>query len=295
MRDAPTRLRALILFTIFCLALLGTGTASYAVGRKSRRAAAGVFAVLLVLIVAKPVLAAFPHWEWWLFPWADYAYVQPLVLWVLAVGFLGVAAARLPIRWNRIVVLGTGLGLATFGAIENRWLAWPPEHGQEVFADASHHLRQSTHYTCGPTACVAAVSHCGVRISEREMARRCLTRGQGTRLFDLYRGLVVTLAGTPFQVSIEQVDTGALLVPGTIAVVANAGNGHALCIVGKGAVALVHDPLRREPVSWDRSELGRNYRGPAVLVREQPAIGLHPRTPRAERTRADAPDLRTQR
>jgi hypothetical protein len=164
------------------------------------------------------------------------------------------AAARLPIAWNRLVVLLTSGALLFHGAFENRWLAWPPVYGQQVYADASHHLRQSTHFTCGPA------------VSERAMAERCLTIGQGTRLFNLYRGLDVSIAAAPFDVSIAALPVAELLAPGRIAVAANSGSGHALCLVGRGDPVLVHDPLRPAPVSWSIAELERNYDGIAVLI-----------------------------
>jgi hypothetical protein len=256
-------MEVLVCFVVICLA--GQWLA-FRVTRRSERVGAMWTLVLLLAVCAKSALDALPSLEWALLPWPAYALVQPLVMYPLAAMFFGVAASRLPVRWNRIVVLLVGVGVIGYGAQRNAWIAWPEAHGQSIYADAGHHLQQSTHYTCGPAACVAAVSHCGVRISERDMARLCLTRVHGSRLFDLYRGIVLALERQAYEVSILPLTAEQVVEPERITVSSNRGGGHAICLVGQGTDALVHDPLDREPERWDLDRVRREYRAPAIVI-----------------------------
>ena len=53
---------------------------------------------------------------------------------------------------------------------------------------------------------------------------------------------------------------------GRITVSSNRGGGHAICLVGRGVSALVHDPLDHAPEYWDLPTLRSDYRSPAVLI-----------------------------
>lgn len=262
------------------LVLGGTGLAggvgAYAVGRRCPRATAALVPLLLVLLCLRAVLDARADWEWALLPWPGYALVQGFVLYALAVAFFGVAAARLPVRWNRAVVAGLGLLVLGHGLYRHSFLAWPERHGDERTAGADHHLRQSTMYTCGPAACVAALSYFGVRRSEREMAELCLCRRSGSRLFDLYRGLVTTLDPDRFAVSIEDLDATALLRSDTVVVASNGSRAHAIAIATRAGAATVHDPLAKAPEVWSPAQLQRDYRPPAIVIRPRP-VAASPR------------------
>lgn len=262
----------LAMLTLMALALLGL---AYATGRRWPRTGAVVVPVLTLALCAKAGLDNRPHLEWRLLPWPGYAFVQGFVLYALAAAFFGVAAARLPTRWNRVVVLLVGLGVLAHGVFRHAWIAWPEMHGDDRSADAAHHLRQSTHYTCGPAACVAAASHCGVRVSERDMAAACLTRRSGSRLFDLYRGLVAVLPAAQ-HVSIEDMSVEELLAGDHLVVCANAGLGHALCIQTNGGRVFAHDPLLPTVQEWTPRELRAQYRRPAIVIRAAAAAARPP-------------------
>lgn len=245
----------------------------FVVARRSRRVAHAAAAGLVALLCVRAVLAARADWEWALLPWPAYAYVQDFTLPALGAAFFGVAAATLPLRWNRAVVLAVGLAVLGHGLVRHRWLAWPEVHGDGRLPGEDHHLQQSSHYTCGPAACAAALSHCGIRRSERELAAACLTRPGGSRLFDLYRGLVLAIGGAPFDVSIENVDADTIVAQRLVVVGSNAGRGHALCIAADDGRVVVHDPLL--PVAQRRSlvQLRAEFRAPAIVLRPRAPTG----------------------
>lgn len=267
-----------LLLTITAIGLvLLFGT--FGLARRGRRAARVAAVVLAALLCVRAVLAARADWEWALLPWPAYAYVQGFTLPALAAAFFGVAAASLPLRWNRLVVLCVGLAVLGHGVLHHTWLAWPEVHGDARLPGVDHHLRQSSHYTCGPAACAAALSHCGLRASERELASACLTRRDGTRLFDLYRGLVLTIGARPIDVSIEDVDADTIVAQGLVVVGSNAGRGHAICIAASAGGVVVHDPLLPSAQRGSLAQLRAEFRAPAIVLRPRPggaAVGAAP-------------------
>ncbi|MBL8753152.1 MAG: hypothetical protein JNK15_07610 [Planctomycetes bacterium] len=257
----------MFLLTALLAAALGLMAAGHVVARRRPRFGKVLVPALAALLVGKAVLDSRPDWEWRLFPWRDYAFVQGFVVYTLAAAFFGAASAALPTKWNRVVVLLVGLGVLGHGAVRHRWLAWPEVHGDARVADRNLHVQQSTMYTCGPAACCTALAHLGIVVDERTMAAACLTRSDGTRLFDLYRGLVVTTAGHAIAVSIEDPSADEILAERLVVVGTNEGRGHALCYVGRGDYVVRHDPLRRHADEWDPANLRTHYRGPAVVLR----------------------------
>lgn len=261
----------MLLLVAMALGTLALGACAWLAAARNRTAARALPPVLLALLAARAALSRFPAAEWSLFPWPEYAYVQGFTLYPLAVAFLAAAAARLPVRWNRAVVLVVAAGVLGHGLHRHAWLARPEAHGDDRTADARHHLRQSTVYTCGPAACAAALAHCGIVVTEAELARACLTRRAGTSLFDLYRGLVVATHGQPFAVSIEDLTADQLLATDHVVVASNDGGGHALCYTTCGGAVLVHDPMAKAPATWTPQQLRERFRGPAIVLRPQPA------------------------
>ena len=256
----------MLFLAILIAASIALGAAAWVVAARSKRAGAVGTVVFLALLCGKALLHWKPHWEATLFPWPDYAYLQQFAIYPIVVVFFGLAAARLPVVWNRVVVGAVGVFFLGYGAFENSWISFPEDHGRDVSADAAHHRQQSTHYTCGPAACVSALAHFGVRKTERQMAELCLTRRGGSRLFNLYRGLQLALPRDRFRVVIVDLTADELREPGRVVVTSNRGGGHAICLVGRGAGVMVHDPLYPAPSTWNPTKLRANYRGPAVLI-----------------------------
>ena len=52
--------------------------------------------------------------------------------------------------------------------------------GADIHADAQHQCPQSTDHTCGPAACVSALSWLGIDATEREMA--AFSRSRSARI-----------------------------------------------------------------------------------------------------------------
>lgn len=261
----------MLLLVAMALGTAALGALAWLAATRSRIAARALPPVLLALLAARAALSRYPAAEWALAPWPEYAYVQGFTLYPLAVAFLAAAATRLPVRWNRAVVLAVAAGVLGHGLHRHAWLAWPEVHGDGRTADARHHLRQSTVYTCGPAACAAALAHCGIVVTEAELARACLTRRAGTSLFDLYRGLVEATRGRPFRVSIEDLTADQLLAADHVVVASNDGGGHALCYTTDDGTVLVHDPIAKAPATWTPQQLRETYRGPAIVLRQSPA------------------------
>jgi hypothetical protein len=261
----------MLLLVAMALSTVALGAAAWLAAARRPTAARALPPLLLALLATRAALSRFPAAEWALFPWPGYAYVQGFTLYPLAVAFLAAAAARLPVRWNRAVVLAVATGVLGHGLHRHAWLAWPEAHGDGRVADAQHHMRQSTVYTCGPAACASALSHCGIVATEAELARACLTRRAGTSLFDLYRGLVETTRDRAIAVSIEDPTADELLAAGHVVIASNDGGGHALCYVTTNGDVLVHDPMSKAPATWSRSQFRDSYRGPAIVLRPLPA------------------------
>lgn len=270
----------MLLLASFAVSSLALGAIGYVASVRWARFPQLVLPALLGLLAAHAALKARPDWEWACFPFASYAYVQGFWLYPLATLFFGVAAGRLPVRWNRVVVLLAGSAALAHGVARHSWIAWPEVHGELVFADAQHHLRQSTAYTCGPAACVAALSRCGVRVTEREMASLCLTRSCGTSLFDLYRGVVLSLEGKPYRVSIRMVTADHVMERRLLVVASNRGGGHAICVEGNATDAVVHDPLQAAGQTWSRQRLQQDFLPPAIVIERSDRDHSEPAAPR---------------
>jgi hypothetical protein len=265
---------------LLLVALAGFGVAlmfgAFALASRRPRSASWTALGLVALLCGRAVLAARADWEWALFPWPSYAFVHGFVLYALAAPFFGLAAASLPVRWNRGVVLMAGFGVLAHGIHRHAWLAWPEQHGDTRVAGPDHHVQQSSHFTCGPAACAAALSHFDIVVSERDLAAACLTRREGTRLFDLYRGVVLAVGDRPLDVSIEAVTAEQIVAEQLVIVGANAGRGHALCVAVSNGKLVVHDPLRPVAQNYSLQLLRDEFRPPAIVIRSRPAADAAP-------------------
>ncbi len=127
---------------------------------------------------------------------------------------------------------------------------------------------------------MAALSHCGVQATERQLSDWCLTRRAGTSLFDLYRGVVTALDGQPFTVSIEALTTEQLLATDHLVVCSRTGGGHAICLATESGQVTVHDPLQKAPTRWTPAELHAEYLSPAIVIRQAGKPSAAARPPR---------------
>jgi hypothetical protein len=239
---------------------------AYGLARCGRRWALVGAGAALALLVGKCLLTHRPVWEATLFPWSWYIYLQGYWLFLVALVFFGLAVPQLPVRWNRAVIAAIAIVIFVRGASATSWMAIPEHHGAEQFADEDHHCTQSTMYTCAPTSCVCALSYLGIAASEAEMARLCLTRADGTTIFNTYRGLLLALEGTPWRPRLVTAAVEDLVRDGVIAVIDNPDIRHALAIRGRGRDVRVHDPLCQAPQSWSLQHLRESCGSVAILL-----------------------------
>ena len=142
-----------------------------------------------------------------------------------------------------------------------------PVIGDERVPDGKHHLRQSTLYTCAPSAAAIAVSYVGIVVSERIMADRCLTVVErGTTRFNTYRGLILSLEATPWRARMAHASVAELCRTGQVAVIDFPHMLHAITTVGNGDSVTLHDPLQPEPEQLSPEILAERYGGTAILI-----------------------------
>lgn len=234
--------------------------------RRCRAVVHGGAMVVLILLVFKALLTWQPVWEATLFPFTWYVYLQDY--WIAAIGllFFGFVTPQLPVVWNRWVLAVIALLVFARGVDHTWWILWPEQHGEMMSADDAHHRTQTTGYTCAPCACVCALSYIGISTTEREMAERCLTRADGTTKFNTYRGLLLSLEGTPWRVRMVSLPAESLQSKGTIAVIDWPQKRHAIAVIGTGSAVTVHDPLRDEPFTQELADLRSSYGGVALLI-----------------------------
>lgn len=232
-----------------------------------RLAAAGA---VLLLVVAKSVLAWLPVEEAALLPWTWYAWLQGYWIYALGAAFLGLAIPQLPRTWNRIAIALLALLVLTRGGYETGWMLRQRPLGEDIGPDAERHLTQTTGYTCAPCAAAIALGYVGVPATERGMARLCLTREEGgTTAFNTWRGLRLALDGTPWRPRLRRVTPEELCRSGQVAVIDFPAIAHAITVVGGGEDVLLHDPLADAPRRLPRDDLARRYGGSAIVLERE--------------------------
>jgi hypothetical protein len=233
------------------------------VGR--RRTSAAVMAAGGAVILFKAVVKNRPVWEAAAFPFPDYVKYQGFVLYLGVAVFFGACLAWLAGRRERPMLALLGVVAMAHSGFANAWLIDRTEYGEERFADASLHCEQSTMFTCGPAACVSALAHCGVRVSERQMAALCLTGEDGSGIFNVYRGLTLALEGTPWRARLRKISPVEIADGRKVAVLCL--DVHAIAFVGEGGDRLlVHDPLRGNPIRESAKNLNESHSGAAVVI-----------------------------
>jgi hypothetical protein len=226
-------------------------------GRRRRRGLAA-WVVVLTLLLAKGVLNKRPAWEFALFPWPFYIYLQGYIGFPLGLCCLGIAAAMLPRGRKRNAVLILAAFTFAVSAWTERWMLVEPDDSSARRADADHHCIQSSRFSCGPAVCVTVLSSLGVEATEGEMMRLCRTPPYwGTSLFRIARGLRLKLEGLPYEVRIVDGDAvRRLRAPAVVA----PSRLHAVAVLFEGDVAILHDPLQ------PHGEPGEVPRTDAVVV-----------------------------
>ena len=253
----------------YYLLLLVVNAMSFAlgllVGRRGRRTAIAGFVMLLALLLCKAVLNHNPVWEFALFPWPDYIYFQSYLMFPLALGCLGLAAALLPQERNRRAVWVLAGFLFAVSMWTERWIVVEPDTSSAEVATMDRHCIQSTAYSCGPAACVSLLAHWGVAATEGEMMGLCRTPAYGgTSLFRICRGLRLRL-GEGYDVRIVDGDLDSLRAGGVPAIV-SVHKVHVVTLRFDGDELVVLDPAAVGPERIDLEESRHRYGGPAVIV-----------------------------
>lgn len=249
-----------------------TGLAVFAlawlVARHSKRWRLMAAGVVLALLIFKSVLTHFPVWEVACFPWSWYVFLNSYWLPLFAMVFFGLAVPQLTVPWNRVAVAVFAIGLYIhLGLFGTWWMVSRPQIGSEQTPNAAHHLSQSTPFTCAPCAAAIAVSYVGIIVSERQMADRCLTvPDHGTTVFNTYRGLILSLADSPWKIRMSYATIDHLCEVGRVAVIDFPAIRHAITIVGTGDGVTLHDPLRHEPKPLKKDDLKKRYGGVALVI-----------------------------
>jgi hypothetical protein len=222
----------------------------------------------LAFLLLKMVMSWEPVWEAAVFPWPAYIYLQGYWLYLIGLLFFGAAVPQLSVRWNRAVVCAVAASVFGAGIDATSWMIDPGIHGELKSADERHHYRQTTFYTCAPSACVSALSYAGIPSTEREMADLCLTHDTGTTVFNTYRGLSLKLVGTRWRCRVVNRSVEQLIVGGTIAVVTELPGYHAIALYGQGSGVEVQDPMLLAPAIWTPVQLHEHLDGTVVIVVE---------------------------
>lgn len=239
----------------FVAALLAAG--AFALGR--RVASLKGYLVLLPLLLGKAVLHHRPDWEYALFPWPSYVYVQSWLFYPLGLGCLGLAAGLLPKGRNRRAVTVLAGMLLLLSLWTERWMVAEPDASLAGRAGKDHHCAQTTSWSCGPAACVSLLSHLGVDATEGEMAALCRTAPYGgTSLFHIARGLRAKLPGREVRIVKGERARGLAIV--------SVYRVHVVAVRLDGDRVTVHDPAKHEPRRMSLAEYRADYGGFAVVV-----------------------------
>lgn len=224
--------------------------------------------IVLALIIGKSVMTWMPVWEATCFPFGWYIFLQSFWMPLLMMAFFGIAVPQLAVQWNRIAIALLAFCFYVYlGILGNWWMVSRPMIGDERVPDANHHVRQSTMYTCAPSAVAIALSYVGIVASERTMADRCLTVVErGTTRFNTYRGLILSLAETPWRARMAHASVTELCRNGQVAVIDFPDIRHAITTVGNGDGVILHDPLQPQPKTLSVEELTKRYGGVAILI-----------------------------
>ena len=269
-------------FGLVALAALAGGIlVGLKVPKKKAAWALGPFVLAAVLYAS---CRAWPEWEAAVFPWPFYAFWQRQWVYPLGLFILGCGGAMLPVRWNRLLIWGAGVGLLGWSLWAGSWMLRAPCPGRTELPVRGAVVEQSTGYTCAPAACATLLAAWGIAKSEHEMAQLCLcVPEKGTAQFDTYRGLALAARGSGLKPRI--VHAGPKRLDRLVRPFIIGTGAHAVVIFEvREDELLVGDPFVKRPV-WRQADVtvGKEvWDGVAVLLcRENPFDGQ------------DAPHLRT--
>lgn len=219
--------------------------------------------VLGTIVAVKGLLEYRPDIEISLNPFDWMLNIQPVLIFLLGSMFLITAAYTYSKRREIVTVLVLAGVVYLYGAYALLPLGLPDRFGDDRAVSAGHHCKQSTLYTCGPTACMIALGYFDVIITERKMATACLTTNRGTTMVGAYRGL--RIAGMKrIVVKIEKLNPAMLMKVGQVSVV-QSGN-HMVCLVGTGDGVILHDPLHDKAGEWSQEDIEDRVSSVGIVI-----------------------------
>ena len=234
-------------------------------------------AVGLGLVLLRALFHIRPDIEYLLLPWSWYLWVQGWWIFPVGLAFFAATLPTLPAGWKRLLIQTFAVLLWGSSLLATSWLIHQPVLGEDASPNTSHQLRQSTPWTCAPTACAMLLSYWGIPTTEQEMCRLCLTRGgadtayvpgtgmvgPGTSYFNIYRGLCLKIQGHPLRVRIVRLDAPTMA---TLGVPCIAGDFHARVVYGTPQQVVVHDPLGGRPAAATLTFVSNELAGTAVVI-----------------------------
>ncbi len=237
--------------------------------RSWRRAAIAFFALAVLVLVVKGLLNWRPDWEFALFPFPDYLYVQSWLGFPIGLFAMGMGVGLLPRFRDRRAL--TVLAVFVFGLSlwSERWMLTPAVHASDRGADEEHHCIQSTNWSCAAAACVSLLSYLGVEATEGEMIKLCRSQpASGTSIFRICRGLRLKLGVEVEDIRIVDGNPEALREIGLPAIVTESLM-HVVTVSFSGSNVIVHDPAWPVPKRMTFEEYQSRFSGYAVVVRRR--------------------------
>ncbi|MDP6439848.1 MAG: cysteine peptidase family C39 domain-containing protein [Candidatus Brocadiia bacterium] len=167
-------------------------------------------AVALCAVASLVLFEQFVHGELFLTRILPFSNVIVLSNWLPLGGALlaGLIWGRANLPMWRRAIGALALALVSAYCLVEVVLGEPPLTRELWSADGV--CLQSDESTCSAASAATLLRHAGIPSTEREMARLCLTRDNGTSVLGLYRGLKIKTRGTPWKVEAFKADIAGL-------------------------------------------------------------------------------------
>jgi Peptidase C39 family len=244
----------------------GAFAAGLSLCRRCRRAATGFFALAVFTLLAKGILNWRPDWEFALFPFPDYLYVQSWLGYPIGLFTMGLGVGLLPRFPDRRALAVLAAFVFCLSLWSERWMLMPAGHESDRVADPDHHCMQSTGWSCAAAACVTLLSYLEVEATEGEMIELCRTQpASGTSIFRICRGLRLKLPAQEYDIRIVNGDPASLRELGLPAIVTE-NLAHVVTVSFSGDSVTVHDPAWPVAREMTFEEYQEVYGGYAVVV-----------------------------
>ncbi|HZE98307.1 MAG TPA: cysteine peptidase family C39 domain-containing protein [Planctomycetota bacterium] len=238
--------------------------------RRPRKQATALVAIMLGLVLVKPVIAHIPALEPRLFPWNWYPAVEHGWFLLPAMFVFGAGLAHV---WKSVWKRDLLLAVAGYLPIQCGVVAYLATIPHELTGEATPDgvCIQTSGYSCAAASSVMLLHRYGVVVTEQEMAGLCRTRAGGTSLSGtsdagIMRGLRIKMEGRGVP-EILAPDYDGIPVPSLVMTRINARVGHCIVVTEVGGERVsVLDPLYGR-ASLPRAQFERDWQGVAIRIR----------------------------